>query len=560
MSAKRDKETIVLDEEDIFKFDSLFIESFRQKNVDNLLMATNMMLKCYNINPESPAVCYGLGELYILGGNDEGALYFLRKATKLDPDNYHYLATLAHWYSKHKETSQAIDAYEKILEKFPEREDAFFDLSLLYSGSGQYRKAIEVINKMEKRMGMSRNFTMEKARLHLQMNDRRGALAEMDALIRRYPQDAMLWVYKGDIEMLYNRTASALNFYNKSMEISPENGYALVALYEYCNKANDPKQMEDYLQRVFKAKDIEFENKMQFLQGAINFYSQPPQVRLDQIEQLFLSMIEAEPENPMAHFIYADMLMHLKRNEEAKEELRTATYLDPECSDCWWNLFKITYEEHDSTGMHQILKDAMDAVPESPEFHYFSGVLAMEEHRDSAAYYFLKKAESYMDGNTQKEMAFICYKFLSSLELRLNNDKLACMNYLQKALSMNPKDAGVLNDYAYYMALDNLELERAEKMSAQAVEQDPLNASFLDTYAYILMKRKQYHNAFFYIQRAVEYDKETPKNPEITEHFGDILYFLGSQEDAMRCWWQSLNDGNESETLKRKIKNQRYEE
>ena len=157
-------------------------------------------------------------------------------------------------------------------------------------------------------------------------------------------------------------------------------------------------------------------------------------------------------------------------------------------------------------------------------------------------------------------MAFVCYKFLSSLELRIKADKLACMNYLQKALSMNPKDAGVLNDYAYYMALDNLDLERAEKMSAQAVDQDPLNASFLDTYAYILMKRKQYHNAFFYIQRAMEYDKETPKNPEITEHFGDILYFLGSQEDAMRCWWQSLNDGNESEALKRKIQNQRYEE
>ena len=559
VAAKRNKETIVLDDDDIFTFDSLFIESFRQRNVDNILMATNMMLKCYNINPESPAVNFGLGELYILGGNDEGALYFLRRATKLDPDNYHYLVTLAQWYNKHKETTQAIDTYEKILEKFPEREETFYDLSLLYSNTNQYRKAIDVINKMEKQMGMSRNFTIEKARLHLQMNNRRGALAELDALIRRYPHDAMLWVYKGDIEMMFDRTTNALAFYNKSMEISPENGYALVALCNYYSNAHDTERMEDYLQRVFKAKDIEMDNKLQFLQGAVNYYSQGPEVNFDKIEQIFHSIIEAEPENSLSHIIYADMLIHLKRTEEAKEELRTATYLDPECSDCWWTLFKITYEQRDSIGMHQILKDAMEAVPESPEFYYFSGVLAMEEGQDSTAYHFLKKAENYIDVASQKEMALVCYKFLSLLEYRQGN-KLTCMNYLQKSLAINAKDAGVLNDYAYYLALDNLDLDRAEKMSAQAVEQEPLNPSFLDTYAYILMKKKNYHNAFFYIQRAMEYDKDVPTNPEITEHCGDILYFLGSGDDALRCWQQSLDDGNTSETLKRKIQNKRYEE
>ena len=558
VSAKRDKEVITLDEADQFAFDSLFIESFRQKNVDNLLMATNMMLKCYNINPESPAVCYELGELYILGGNDEGALYFLRRAAKLDPGNYHYLLTLAHWYSGHDQTSQAIDTYTRLLELFPDKEDSLYDLSLLYSNSGQYRKAIEVIDKMEKRQGVNRNFTMEKARLRLQMNDRRGALAEIDALIRRHPQDAVLWVYKGDIETLYHRYASALNFYNKSMEISPENGFALVSLCSYYNRAGDNARMEDYLQRIFKAKDIAFENKMDFLQETINHYSRVPD-GYERLEQVFQSIIEAEPENATAHLIYADMLIHLQRPDDAKEELRTATYLDPECSDCWWNLFKITYEKQDSAGMRQILADAMEAVPESPEFYYFSGVLAMEDGDDSTACHFLKKAERYFDGNSQKEMTTICYTLLSTLEYR-NGDKLSSMNHLQKALSISPDDAGVLNDYAYYLALDNLDLERAERMSARAVEQDPLNASFLDTYAYILMKRQNYHNAFFYIQRAMEYDKSTPTNPEITEHCGDILYFLGSPDDALRCWRQSLLDGNPSEVLKRKIQNKRYEE
>ena len=74
------------------------------------------------------------------------------------------------------------------------------------------------------------------------------------------------------------------------------------------------------------------------------------------------------------------------------------------------------------------------------------------------------------------------------------------------------------------------------------------------------MKQGKYNLAFFYIQRAMEYDKSEPKNSELIEHCGDILYFLNSIDDAVRCWEQSKQLGNDSSTLDLKIKEKKYVE
>jgi len=47
-----------------------------------------------------------------------------------------------------------------------------------------------------------------------------------------------------------------------------------------------------------------------------------------------------------------------------------------------------------------------------------------------------------------------------------------------------------MNNYAYYLSEEKTDLKKAEKMSAKAVEKEPNNSTYLDTYAWIFTNRK----------------------------------------------------------------------
>ena len=89
-------------------------------------------------------------------------------------------------------------------------------------------------------------------------------------------------------------------------------------------------------------------------------------------------------------------------------------------------------------------------------------------------------------------------------------------------LFYDPENINVLNNYAYYMSLENCDLKKALSMSAKTLEAEPFSATYLDTYAWILFKMKRYSESLQYMEKALRYlDAD---NPEIYEHYGDVLF------------------------------------
>lgn len=129
-----------------------------------------------------------------------------------------------------------------------------------------------------------------------------------------------------------------------------------------------------------------------------------------------------------------------------------------------------------------------------------------------------------------------------------------------EALSKAPNDLMLMNNYAYYLALDNEELDKAAEYGAKLVEKEPLESTYLDTYAYILMKQAKYDLAIFYIRQALTYDSKEAPNFEIIEHYGDILYFLGNIDQAIEEWSKAKKINPNSSILNEKIKQKKYVE
>jgi len=123
-------------------------------------------------------------------------------------------------------------------------------------------------------------------------------------------------------------------------------------------------------------------------------------------------------------------------------------------------------------------------------------------------------------------------------------------------LIYDPDNINVLNNYAYYLSVENRDLKRALEMSARTLEEEPLNATYLDTYAWILFKMKRYKEALGYMEKALRYlDTD---NPEIYEHYGDVLFMCGEKAKALENWHKAVQFNSNSPTLDQKIKQEKY--
>lgn len=123
-------------------------------------------------------------------------------------------------------------------------------------------------------------------------------------------------------------------------------------------------------------------------------------------------------------------------------------------------------------------------------------------------------------------------------------------------LIFDPDNISVLNNYAYFLSVEGRDLNRALKMSSRTLEVEPLNATFLDTYAWILFKMKKYKESLGYLEKALRYlDTD---NAEIYEHYGDVLYMCGEKDKALEFWHKAVQLNSTSATLDQKIRQEKY--
>ena len=127
----------------------------------------------------------------------------------------------------------------------------------------------------------------------------------------------------------------------------------------------------------------------------------------------------------------------------------------------------------------------------------------------------------------------------------------------EQALTLDPNNPNVLNNYSYFLALRKSDLEKAEKMSALLVKNNPDNPAYLDTYAWVLYSRQKYKDARKVIERAVVTGNA---NATHFEHYGDILFQLGDVTGAVQQWEKARGLNANSEILNKKIANRKIYE
>ena len=129
------------------------------------------------------------------------------------------------------------------------------------------------------------------------------------------------------------------------------------------------------------------------------------------------------------------------------------------------------------------------------------------------------------------------------------------MNY-ETAINLNPKNSLILNNYSYYLALQKENLFKAESLIIEAIQITPNSATYYDTYGWVLFQKGDYKVAEEKLFKAVMLSQE--KNGEILEHYGDVMYMLNKEKEALLFWNKALKTTFHSEKLIKKIDEKKY--
>ena len=166
------------------------------------------------------------------------------------------------------------------------------------------------------------------------------------------------------------------------------------------------------------------------------------------------------------------------------------------------------------------------------------------------------RALEHKTADGKKEIVSEFYSILGDMYHTQKQMKEAYAAY-DSALVYNPSNIGALNNYAYYLSVERRDLDKAEEMSYKTVKAEPNNATYLDTYAWILFEKGNYAEARIYIDNAMK-SEGGDKSDVIVEHCGDIYYMTGDVDGALTYWKKALEMGSESKTLKQKIEKKKY--
>lgn len=551
----QDNSKWVVDNDNQRKFDYYFYEALSEKAQGNYAEAFNLFQHCHALDSTNANVLSELSGFYNVLQEKNKALSYLQRAVEKDPDNYYYNMMLASLSRELDLKEEAIDIYKKILETQQDKTDVYMALAEAYNDSGDLEKAIEVLDELEKTVGVREAITLNKFRLYSMLSEKEKAFDEIESIIKKNPDDLNYILLLGDLYLQDNQLEKSLEQYKKAEAIDPDFPALVLSMVNYYEKSGKPDLAQEEIRQALISPMFEVDIKLQLLTRYISLL-QSNKTDTKIVNPLFTTLFDQHPHNAQLNFLYGSVLLLQENEEDAMKQFEIYTTAEPENPAGWEQMLRIALPDS-LDRVISITENALKHIPDAYQFYFYLGASKYQQEKyQEALTVFEEGLEIIGDDNPPVKSDF--YAQIGDLNYHLGNRDIAFENY-EKALKLNPQNLGVLNNYSYYLSLRNENLDKAERMSGITVKAEPTNPTFLDTYGWVLFKQGAYTMAKIYIENAVKYTEEEP-SAEVLEHYGDVLYKTGEVEEALEQWKKAKELGGDSKALKKKIKSKKYAE
>lgn len=549
--AKSEKKDSISEEKRI-EFEFMYIEGLKQKMIGNADNAVQYFNSCLDIDPNSAAVLYEIANIHTQKGDFSSAKALLEKAIKINNENKWYKLLLAQIYQNNKQYVEASSIYSELMKSDPDNLDYYYLNALLLTSGEKYDEAIKAYQQIEQKIGFNEQVSLARQQLYRVSGKNKEAYAEIEKLIKFNPSVPEYYGVMADMYKEDGNMAKALEYYNKVLAVDPNNGFVQFSLATYYIQNKDFDKAYEHTKKGFSNPEIEIETKIQ-LYLMLSTLQGDNKLPDNKIEELVEIIRVAHPNDSRSYNIIADFLIQKNRLHEARLNIVKALEIDPNTYHIWEQLVMIDNQISDWENMKTDSEKAIELFPSQGLMYVLNAVSYIQVKDYEKALKTLENGQTYIIDNKKLEAQFELYRAEAYYNLK-NRDKAYAS--FERVIVLEPDNFMAMNNYAYYLSVQSEQLEKAEILSGLVIKANPDNSTYLDTHAWVLFKKKEYRLAKFYMETALK--NGGYENDVIVEHYGDILFMLNDIEGAVSNWKKSVELGNNSEILKKKIEEKRF--
>ncbi len=543
---------------DSLRFKMYYYEAVKQQISGNYDAAYDLLEHCIGINPNA-AEAYFMLSFYdgILKG-DSAAFADVKKASELNPTNNAYLERIGVGYVSMGNLDEAVKAYEKLSRNSPERSDVLDFLAQLYSRQKDYDKMLDVLNRMEALEGASEDLTLAKMRVYSLQGKKEEEYNELKNMSEKHPNDMNYRVMLGNWLLQNGKPDEAGKLYIEVLQAEPENIMARMSMIDYYRTSGQAMRADSLQEVMLVSPKTPVDGKMALMRQVVAD-NEKNGADSTLVIDLFKKILKDPQETSDMAQLYAAYLTLKKMPQDSiSKVLETVLAISPDNVAARLQLIQAEWNKQDFDRVIELSNQALDYSPDELAFYYFLGFAYIQKDDDDSALKVLRRGVSQINDQSNPSLVSDFYAIMGDILHDKGDDKGAYAAY-DSCLQWKDDNYGCLNNYAYYLSVENKDLDKAAQMSYRTVQAEPDNSTFLDTYAWILFMQKKYAEALQYIDMAVKND--TTKSAVIIEHAGDIHAVNGDIDGAVKYWNEALKAGAENETvLRRKIKLRKYVE
>lgn len=530
------------------KTEATYVDAVKAGMLDDPKTQEELLKKVVKEKPDEGAPYYDLAKIYVDQKKYDLAEEQIKNAVAINADNIWYQATYAEILVDENKYEPAAAIYKDIANKTKVNKDFLFNAASLYEKVGDYKSSIALLDKLLIEEGTNERILLSKQQLQLRMNDVDGAIKTAQLLIEQNPNEAKYYANLANLYDSNNKPEQSIAIYQKAIKDFPTDPNLQYGLAQYYKRKNDTEKYETYIRKAILNPEFDDQTQASVLLSYIQESSNNPSKKGD-IINITKQLAELHPDNAQILNIYGEVLFNNNELFRATFQYKKAIQIDPSRFNAWQKLLIIYANSYEIDSLIKYSEKALRYFPNQGVVHYLNGVGHYYTKEFSTAIKSFNRAIDLQPEDNTTLLSDI-YSALGDTYNKTKQYQLSDSCF-EKSLTLNPKNATVLNNYSYYLSVRNVRLGDAENMSKRSLELRPKEATFLDTYGWILYQEGKYEQAKKYIQEAI--DSSEIADGTLFDHLGDVLYKLNEKDKAVENWKKAKEKGVENKFIDKKI-------
>lgn len=544
------------------KADYIYMEAQRQHALGNEDAYFDLMQRAYALNPSETGGALDLGFMLMNLGQTDSALMskgygLLRNNFYGNPDDYYGAIVYGMVNNQLGNNAESIRVWQTLDSLNPHKPTValkYAEALTQSRDSANLRLSVDVLNRIERAEGTDIGLSSHKVASLLALADTAGVLAEIGHLLGSVKPNVVNAVYAGDVYFALGQPDSAIAYYNRACDIDPSNGLPYYKRAEFYRSTGDSISFDREVYQAVRQDGLDLDVKLEMLSGYVRqLYADT--LQRPRIVELFDTLLISHPHETSIRDLYSSYLIAVENYRGAAEQQEYALDLDPSNSDRWKSTASLWGQAQNYAKALDVARRGIHYLPSDPLLKFYAATsLSMLGKSDEALDSLKSALRVVPETNSSLKSSILC---TVADELYKSGAKDSAFVYYGRALDVDPENMLALNNCAYFMAEEGVDLDKAESMSSITVRKDPSNDTALDTYAWILFKKKDYTKAKDIIDRAVALEADKPQ-ADVLHHAGDIYYMNGLPDEAVEFWSEALELDPDNALLKKKVKNRTH--